>query len=244
MNKIYLLITLLVFAASAIAQDAAAYQRRAIAKYPDLGKAHSPFHAKFLSIVSELKEKEPAFVNTSSWPLLVADRTAAALEAESAAKRAPLKAAADELGLVVWSFQDVIYRTNHAREKAAMEALEPRTIATLERLIECRALLKPVIALGPMRISGVVLQKTADGLLITPKKYEDVIVDRFLGLQQYDKLALIRAHPDTSALVDNDTFNCVAVPDGIYSYTSVAGATSTVRAFKWIPIPLKAEKKP
>jgi len=65
--------------------DVASWQRRAIATYPDLAKDGTPLHTRFLALVAERKEKEPTFFKTPSWPVILADQAAAALQTEAAA---------------------------------------------------------------------------------------------------------------------------------------------------------------
>ena len=85
MTRILPLAISLLLSAASVAQDAAAWQKRAIAKYPELAKEGSPIHTKFLSFVTELKETEPTFFKTASWPVILADRAASAVKADAAA---------------------------------------------------------------------------------------------------------------------------------------------------------------
>lgn len=96
MNQILLLSLFVIFAIAASAQDTAGWQRRAIAKYPDLAKEGTPIHTKYLALVAELKDKQPTFFNAPSWPVTLADRAAADLKAETAAKKAKAEEAAKQ----------------------------------------------------------------------------------------------------------------------------------------------------
>ena len=103
MNLAPVIAILLLVAAPLFAQDAAAWQKRTIARYPDLAKEGSPIHTKFMAIYNELKEKQPTFFNNPAWPALIGDRAAAALQAEAvAAKQAAAAAAEKEAQEALW----------------------------------------------------------------------------------------------------------------------------------------------
>ena len=85
------------------------WQAEAIRKYPDLAKAGSPFHTKFFSLHAELKEKQPTIFTTPSWPMVLADRTAVAFQAEAAAaKQSAALAAKREAEEALWNSKHTI----------------------------------------------------------------------------------------------------------------------------------------
>ena len=76
MKKILLLITFCTLPLLVSAQTLADSQRKAAAKYPELSKAGSPLNTKFLALVNEAKQINPASLNDPNWPLTLADRAA------------------------------------------------------------------------------------------------------------------------------------------------------------------------
>ena len=112
------LLCVLVFAlvpALAFSEDAAVWQQRAIAKYPDLAREGTPIHTRFLALMTEAKEKEPTLFKTESWPVLLADRAAKSLQGQTTipANLAPTREATSSV------------------QKADTVPVKPRTVNTI-----------------------------------------------------------------------------------------------------------------
>ncbi|MEP6668953.1 MAG: hypothetical protein ABJF10_07370 [Chthoniobacter sp.] len=60
-------------------------QKLAIAKYPDLADGKSKFNQKFLAMVVAQRASDASFLQRDDWPMVIADRTAAALDVKPAA---------------------------------------------------------------------------------------------------------------------------------------------------------------
>jgi hypothetical protein len=58
----------------------ASAQQTAIKKYPDLGKADSPFNREFVALYKKYQSEDAAVLNKEDWPLRVADEVAAKLK--------------------------------------------------------------------------------------------------------------------------------------------------------------------
>jgi len=69
----------LVAATHLYAHTAADYQQQAVAKFPELGRAGTPFHAKFIELYTATKKSEPDTFKDTKWPLTLAERVADAL---------------------------------------------------------------------------------------------------------------------------------------------------------------------
>ena len=56
------------------AQTATDAQKKAVEKYPDLGKPGSALHSKFMDLHREAMKSEPAVLANADWPLILAGR--------------------------------------------------------------------------------------------------------------------------------------------------------------------------
>ena len=79
-------------------------------------------------------------------------------------------------------------------------------------------------------IEGKVLQRTAAGLLITPKP--TIYVPAGEG---YRVLCLLTDYRNESLVADGDSIRVEAWPTGQYNYTAVSGGSKTVRKFSTDP---------
>ncbi|HEY2341790.1 MAG TPA: hypothetical protein VGH90_02115 [Chthoniobacteraceae bacterium] len=62
--------------ADAFSNQVVAAQQEAVRKYPDLGKAGTPFNKAFVAEVGRLKTQNPAFFSQPRWPVMLADKIA------------------------------------------------------------------------------------------------------------------------------------------------------------------------
>jgi hypothetical protein len=58
-------------------------QKAAVAKYPDLGRAGSPLHTKFLELYHQALDSDPALFANPNWPLIISDQASALLGVET-----------------------------------------------------------------------------------------------------------------------------------------------------------------
>lgn len=58
--------------ASPSSDEVTAWQAKAVARYPDLAVAGSPFHSQFSARYQELRRTRPEFFTDPRWPLLIA----------------------------------------------------------------------------------------------------------------------------------------------------------------------------
>ncbi len=68
----------------AIGQTVADAQKMAVARYPDLSRENSPFHAKFMELFQDAKRTNPALLNDPNWPMAFAEKVSAMLATQAA----------------------------------------------------------------------------------------------------------------------------------------------------------------
>ena len=118
---LFILLSLL---SPSMAQTVADSQKQAVTKYPALSREGTPIHTKFLSLVTEMKEQNPAFFNAPSWPMTLADRAASAIKAEAdaaAKKAAQVKAEAD--AAVKQAAQEALWKNVHTIREVGTDQL-------------------------------------------------------------------------------------------------------------------------
>jgi hypothetical protein len=69
--------------APAMAQTVDEAQQAAVEKYPDLTRAGTPIHTKFLQLFHEVQETDPSLLSNPEWPLILADQAYALVAADS-----------------------------------------------------------------------------------------------------------------------------------------------------------------
>ncbi len=74
----------LAFPIFATAQTVADAQRKAVARYPDLARESSPFHAKFMELFQDAKRTSPALLNDPNWPMALAEKVSTMLATQTA----------------------------------------------------------------------------------------------------------------------------------------------------------------
>ncbi|MEI9892973.1 MAG: hypothetical protein WDN28_03410 [Chthoniobacter sp.] len=74
------------------AQTVETWQKAAVQKHPTLAQAGSPLNVRFLAIVAEKRQSEPAYFSRPDWPMRAADAADAALRAEELAVSEKAKA--------------------------------------------------------------------------------------------------------------------------------------------------------
>lgn len=89
MKTLLLLITLFAMPFVISAQTVADSQRQATTKYPALAQQGSPLNTKFLALYNDAKQTNPALLTNPNWPMILADRAAAAAAAPQPARQAP-----------------------------------------------------------------------------------------------------------------------------------------------------------
>ena len=80
MKTLLLLITLSAMSTVISAQTVADSLRQATTKYPALAQQGSPLHTKCLALYNEAKQTNPALLQDPNWPMILADRAAAAAQ--------------------------------------------------------------------------------------------------------------------------------------------------------------------
>jgi hypothetical protein len=90
-----LLITLLAMSTVISAQTVADSKQRATTKYPALAQQGSPFHTKCLALYNEAKQTNPALLQDPNWPMILADRAAAAVQSQPV-RQAPTEGTFEE----------------------------------------------------------------------------------------------------------------------------------------------------
>ena len=85
-------VTLMCFVGTIFAQTAKDAQKKAVEKYPDLGRPGTAFHTRFVSLYEDAQKNTPALLSDPNWPIALADRAFDLLHTpEPAAKITPAK---------------------------------------------------------------------------------------------------------------------------------------------------------
>ena len=94
----------------------------------------------------------------------------------------------------------------------------------MKTLLIAVALITSALHAEPLRVTGYVLNKTPEGLLIVCKK-----APRAIGVKHATGNIFLKGHPQQATLVDKATVNCLANVTGIYEYTTVLKAHASVQ---------------
>ncbi len=78
-------IALMCFVGTIFAQTATDVQQKAVEKYPDLGKAGSALHTKFIALYQDAKKNDPTLLQDPNWPAILAEKAAALVNEPGAA---------------------------------------------------------------------------------------------------------------------------------------------------------------